>query len=236
MKITRFEIAELRIRLKKPFITSLRRVEKVNDIIIKVHTDTSLVGYGEACAVTAITGATNESVINELNEKIFPSLLDQEVDSINIFERLHCSSSNPEAKACVDIALYDLLAKEKGEALYTYLGAQTNTLNTDLTISVGSTEKMFTDTIEALESGFRSLKIKLDADAQMNIQRLNAIIDLLPAHITLSFDLNHALNLKAALYILQRIVTTQIDCLEQHIKEDYITPLKTLTAHTLVTQ
>jgi o-succinylbenzoate synthase len=229
MNITRFEIAELNIGLKKPFITSLRRVENVNDIIIKIYTDTALVGYGEACAVTAITGATNASVIKELGKDIFPSLIGQEIDVHTIFERLHRSSSNPEAKACVDIALHDLLAKDKGVPLYSYLGAQTDILSTDLTISVGSTDKMLNDTLEALTLGFRSLKIKLDADVDLNIQRLKAIIEILPADTRLRLDPNQALNLEAALHMLNSIDTTRIECIEQPFKADDLSALKTLT-------
>jgi o-succinylbenzoate synthase len=229
MKIIRFEIAELDIGLKKPFITSLRRVDKVNDIIIKIYTDTTLVGYGEACAVTAITGATNESVIKELTENIFPALIGQEIHPIDSFERLHSSSSNAEAKACVDIALYDLLAKEKDMPLFRYLGSHTNTLRTDLTISVGDTAKMCEDTLEALDLGFRSLKIKLDADADLNIQRLNKIIEMLPADARLRLDPNQALDLETALYMLEQIDTTKIECIEQPFKADDLSALKTLT-------
>jgi o-succinylbenzoate synthase len=234
MKITRFEIAELTIALKKPFVTSLRRVEQVNDIIIKVYTDTDMIGYGEACAVTAITGATNESVIKELTENIFPSLMGQEIDIQDIFERLHHSSSHSEAKACVDIALYDLLAKDKELPLYSYLAAQTNILSTDLTISVGSTEEMLTDTMEALRSGFRSLKIKLDADVELNIQRLKTIIEVLPADIKLRLDPNQALDLDAALQVLEHIDTTKIECIEQPFKADDLDALKTLTSRRIV--
>lgn len=234
MIITRFEIAKLSIELKKPFITALRRVEEVNDIIIKIHTDTALVGYGEACAVTAITGNTNENVIKELSENIFPSLIGHEIDAHDIFERLHRSSSNAEAKACVDIALYDLLAKDKAVPLYTYLGAQTHTLCTDLTISVGSTEKMRTDTVEALHSGFRSLKIKLDADAQMNVRRLKAIIEVLPEGISLRLDPNQALSLEDARYILAHIDTTKVECIEQPFKAEDLNAFKTLTSQQIV--
>lgn len=234
MKIIRFEITELVIGLKKPFITSLRRVDKVNDIIIKIHTDTTLVGYGEACAVTAITGATNESVIKELIQNIFPSLIGQEINIQDTFERLHRSSSNSEAKACVDIALYDLLAKEKGVSLYTYLGSHTNTLCTDLTISVGSTDKMLADTLEALDSGFRSLKIKLDADTDLNIQRLNKIIEVLPADVSLRLDPNQALDLETALHMLEQIDTTKIECIEQPFKADDLSAFKNLTLHKIV--
>lgn len=234
MKITRFEVAELNIGLKKPFITSLRRVDKVNDIIIKIYTDTALVGYGEACAVTVITGTTNASVIEELTQNIFPSIIGQEIDIQDIFERLHRSSSNSEAKACVDIALYDLLAKEKGIPLFSYLGSHTNTLSTDLTISVSDTSKMCQDTLEALDSGFKSLKIKLDADADLNIQRLNKIIELLPTDINLRLDPNQALSLDTALHMLERIDTTKIECIEQPFKADDLSSLKNLTLQKIV--
>lgn len=234
MKIIRFEIAELTIDLKKPFITALRRVDTVNDIIIKVYTDTGLIGYGEACAVTAITGTTNDDVIKELTKAIFPALIGQVIHNKDTFERLHRSSSNPEAKACVDIALYDLLAKEAGVCLYTYLGAQTNTLCTDLTISVGSAEQMLTDTKEALRSGFRSLKVKLDADVQMNIQRLKAITEVLPADVRLRLDPNQALDLESAQHMLKHIDTAKIECIEQPFKADDLEALKKLTAQQTV--
>lgn len=234
MKITRFEIAELDIELKKPFVTALRRVDSVNDIIIKIYTDTSLVGYGEACAVTAITGTTNEDVIQELIQTIFPVLIAQEIHPIDTFETLYRTSSSPEAKACVDIALYDLLAKEKRVSLSAYLGAQTNTLCTDLTISVGSTEKMLADTLEALRSGFRSLKVKLDADTQTNIQRLKAIIEILPSDASLRLDPNQALDLESARYMLESIDTTKIECIEQPFKADDLSAFKRLTSQQVI--
>jgi L-Ala-D/L-Glu epimerase / N-acetyl-D-glutamate racemase len=234
VKISRFEIAELGIELKRPFITSLRRVETVHDIIIKVYTDTALVGYGEACAVTAITGATNKSVITELIRNIFPSMLGHEIDANDIFERLHHSSSHPEAKACVDIALYDLLAKQKEVSLHTYLGSHTDTLRTDLTISVGDTAKMCKDTLEALDAGFKSLKIKLDADADLNIQRLHKIIEVLPAEASLRLDPNQALDLESALHILEQIDTTKIECIEQPFKADDLDALKALTLQQII--
>ena len=141
MKITGFDISRIEIELKKPFITSSRRVDSINDIIIRVHTDSNLVGYGAACAVTAITGNTNEDVIKDLKETIFPKLLNKEINisTCRFLNNLHVES---ESKACVDIALYDLLAKETQQSLHTYLGARTSQLQTDLTISVNEPELM----------------------------------------------------------------------------------------------
>ena len=149
MRITGFEIAELNIELKKPFITALRRVEEINDIVIKVHTDSALVGYGEACAVKAVTGTTNEALVQDLQEVIFPALSGEKVERKKIFERLDACEVSAEAKACVDIALFDLLSKEAGESLHIYLGATSSTLQTDLTISLNEVAIMRADSATA---------------------------------------------------------------------------------------
>ncbi len=215
MKITGFETAHLNIGLKQPFVTSLRRVEAIDDIMIMIRTDTPLVGYGEACAVTAITGTTNESLLNELNEIIFPALMHHSIHVETIFTTLHKCKASTEAKACIDIALYDLLAKEKKQPLFHYLGAKGNTLITDLTISVDDINTMVNHTYSALEQGFEHLKIKLDADINKNIARMNAINAIIPKHIKLRLDPNQAFELSGALHFLETIDTTQIECLEQ---------------------
>ena len=42
MKIIKIQIGKVKIPLKKPFITALRRVDFAEDIIIKIITDTCL--------------------------------------------------------------------------------------------------------------------------------------------------------------------------------------------------
>jgi len=227
MIIKSFEVSKLEIGLKKPFITALRRVEAINDIIIKIHTNSSLVGYGEACAVTAITGTTNEVILQELKEVVFPLLTEKEL-SLTLLESLHNLVITPETKACVDIALYDLLAKEKNKPLFRYLGAKNNQLITDLTISVESPEKMQEEAQKALVLGFNFLKIKLDKNTNTNIQRLNAINAVLPHNIKLRLDPNQALTLEGCLEMLSKVRTDNIECIEQPFDAHDLTAMKIL--------
>ena len=55
MKIIKIEIGKVKIPLKKPFITALRRVDFAEDIIIKIITDTGNIGYGNAPPTAVIT-------------------------------------------------------------------------------------------------------------------------------------------------------------------------------------
>ena len=234
MTITACEIAELNIKLKKPFITALRRVECVNDIIIKIHTDTEFFGYGEACAVTAITGVTNEQVRKELQQTVFPFLLQQDIDEITIFTKLYALEVSTETKACVDIALYDLLAKQYKKSLHSYLGSTSSVLQTDLTISVNEPKQMQEDTIDALAQGFNILKIKLDKDIDKNIQRLEAINMLLSSEYTLRLDPNQSLDLQSCLSMLLSINLENIECIEQPFNAKDIKSMKLLKDKGLV--
>ena len=234
MRLIRFEIAKLKIGLKKPFITALRRVDEIEDIIIKLHTDIGLVGYGEACAVTAITGTTNKDVIHDLEKTLFPLLLDKEVELEGIFTLLHNAIACTEAKACVDIALYDLLSKQASQSLHAYLGSSSNVLQTDLTISVNTPLLMKEASIKALALGFKNLKIKLDSEVLTNIQRLRQINEVLSSGIHLRLDPNQALDLKGCLEILKNIPTENIECIEQPFSAKDISSMKQLKDKRLV--
>lgn len=228
MKITKIEISELNIGLKKPFITALRRVDEVNDIIIKIHTDDVYVGYGEACAVTAITGTTNEDILRDLHKEVLPFFVEKEIVEGTIFASLHELNISSETKACVDIALYDILAKSYKLSLHKYLGSNIPSLQTDLTISVDTPSRMKEETQKALDLGFDILKIKLDKNLQENIQRLNAINTIVPAHIRLRLDPNQALKLDTCLQMLAQVRLDNIECIEQPFKADDIRSMKTL--------
>ena len=56
MKITQIRLGKLSVPLRVPFKTALRTVERVEDIVVELHTDTGAVGYGEAPPTAVITG------------------------------------------------------------------------------------------------------------------------------------------------------------------------------------
>ncbi len=228
MTIRGFTISQLKIPLKKPFITALRHVECVDDIIIKIDTDTAHVGYGEACAVTAITGKSNEDVIHDLEHTLFPTLMHEKIDPETIFLKLRAMPVSSEAKACVDMALYDLLSKQQQKSLHRYLGAQRCSIQTDLTISVDEPSVMLNDAVQALQTGFDILKIKLDHDVDKNIQRVQMINSVLRPWHKLRLDPNQSLTLPECERMLAGIRTDNIECIEQPFAADDLLSMKRL--------
>ncbi len=68
MKITDIKIGSISVPLKTPFKTALRTVNSVNDIIVKIITDTGHIGYGEAAPTGIITGDTAGAIIGAIED------------------------------------------------------------------------------------------------------------------------------------------------------------------------
>ncbi|MEG2988174.1 MAG: dipeptide epimerase, partial [Oscillospiraceae bacterium] len=47
MVISQIQVGEIALPLARPFKTALRTVERVEDIVVRITTDTGAVGYGE---------------------------------------------------------------------------------------------------------------------------------------------------------------------------------------------
>jgi L-alanine-DL-glutamate epimerase-like enolase superfamily enzyme len=88
MKITDIQFGMLRVPLKTPFKTALRTVERVEDIVVMVHTDTGHIGYGEAPATAVITGDTHGSIVDAIRNFISPRLIGAEIAHLNRITQL----------------------------------------------------------------------------------------------------------------------------------------------------
>lgn len=92
MKITEIEVGEIFVPLAKPFKTALRTVENVEDIVVRITTDTGAAGYGEAPPTAVITGDTKGSIRCAIEDFIRPALLGMEIEDLDgIMYRLHSS-------------------------------------------------------------------------------------------------------------------------------------------------
>jgi len=147
MKITDIRFGMLRVPLKTPFKTALRTVDKVEDIVVMVHTDDGRVGYGEAPATAVITGDTHGSIVDAIRHYIAPRLIGQDIADLNRITKLVQGSmeKNTSAKAAVEIAVYDLWGQLYDAPLYKLLGGGDPVITTDITISVDYIDKMVAD-------------------------------------------------------------------------------------------
>jgi o-succinylbenzoate synthase len=239
MKITNIRTQTLRAPLKNPFITSLRRVDALEDLVVIVECDDGSVGYGEGAPTPVITGETMGSMVATI-EYIKPFIIGFEIEDFNtILNNIHTRIlKNTTAKSALEIALYDLKAKSVKLPLYKMLGGTQTTFKTDITISMGNIEKMISDSLNAVILGYDILKIKIGDNPKKDVERIIAIHDALDDNIVLRLDANqgwtaqesvellHALEKRdiIAEFIEQPVAADDIDGL-RYIKERVQTPL-----------
>ena len=207
MKITNIKIGFISVPLKTPFKTALRTVHSVNDVIVEVHTDTGNIGYGEAAPTGVITGDTTGAIVGAIEDHITKAIIGLEIEDIEtIMNKLNdCIVNNYSAKAAVDIAIYDLFGQLHNAPVYKLLGGHRKELITDITISVNEPEEMASDSIKAVNLGYKTLKIKVGKDAKKDILRMQAIRDAIGYDIDLRIDANQGWSPKEAVKALRKM-------------------------------
>jgi len=234
MKITDILITTVTIPLVTPFKTALRTVTEIENILLTVKTDTDLVGFGGAAPTAVITGDTTGSIIAGI-EHIRAQIVGMDLESPElIFQRLNrCLIGNTSAKAAVDMAIYDLLAKSLDVPLYRLLGGRANVIETDITVSLDTVEMMVAESVKKLKDGFNILKVKVGGDPELDISRLQAIQDAVGLEVKIRIDANQGWNAKEAVLVGRELQRRKlnIELMEQPVSARDFVGMKHVRDH-----
>lgn len=220
MKITDIQIETVTIPLVTPFKTALRTVTQIENVMVRVITDSSLIGFGGAAPTAAITGETLASIIGAV-EHIRDHLVGMALEETElIFQCLNgCLVGNGSAKAAVDMAIYDLLAKMIDVPLYRLLGGKAHAIETDKTVSIDTPEEMMAESKDHIHKGFRILKIKVGGDPELDVLRLQAVQDAVGTEVKIRIDANQGWSAKDAVLVGRELETRKlnIELMEQPV-------------------
>jgi o-succinylbenzoate synthase len=213
MIIKDIEIGEIFVPLARPFKTALRTVENVEDIVIRIVTDTDQVGFGEAPPTAVITGDTKGSIVTAIRDFIRPALIGLDINDLDgIFRKINTSIiKNTSAKAAVDMAVYDLFAKQYQVPLYKLLGGHKAQVETDITISVNPIPEMVADSLDAVRHGYRILKIKVGKEGLKDVERISAIREAVGPEVKIRVDANQGWNAKQSVKIISAMEEKGLD-------------------------
>lgn len=233
MKIKSIEIGILNSPLKTPFITAVRRVDSLTDVIVKIEADNGLTGWGGAAPTAKVTGETLCSIAGAVNEAIKPALIGTDCDdlegSLDIIDQ--ALMHNTSAKAAVDIALHDLWAKSIGQPAWKLFGGSGRSISTDITISLNEPEEMAKDALRAVADGFTVLKLKVGGDTATDMKRLSAIKEATGGQVRFRLDANQGWAPTDAVKIIGDMASDglNIDLVEQPVKSYDLAGLKFVT-------
>jgi len=233
MKIQSIRFGMLNVPLKTPFKTAMRTVKEIEDVVVIVETDTGHTGYGSAPATAVITGDTHGSIIEAISKVMSPALIGRDIADLNNLINTVQNSivRNFSAKAAIEVAIYDLFGQLYNAPLYRLLGGGDNIISTDITISVDYIDKMVEDTLNAIDRGFETLKIKVGKDPALDIERIKAIYAAVNERALIRLDANQGWTPKQTVSVLRALEDSgvQLELLEQPVRGDDIEGMKYVT-------
>ncbi|MFH1454060.1 MAG: dipeptide epimerase [Armatimonadota bacterium] len=223
MKIIKTELFTFKIKYREPFRIAVENKSVKYGILVKITTQSGLVGLGEAAPAEYTTFETPESCRKALLKNIFPVIKGVRAED---FKKIHilmdrAIKGNTSSKAAVDMALYDIAAKAKNMPLYKYLGGKKNKIQTDMTVSIKSPKLMAEKAKKFAQKGFRIIKIKLGTTPKEDIERIRKIRKAVGDKIILRVDANQGWkNFNLAAEAINGMEKYDLELVEQPLRWD----------------
>jgi L-alanine-DL-glutamate epimerase-like enolase superfamily enzyme len=240
VRITEVAIYRVDLPLAEPFEhASSGLVTVLEEVVAAVRTNAGLTGYGEVrgnCGY--VTGDVPDRVV-AVAARLAPLLLGHPVEDLArpraaIEEAV---LGNSAAKALLDIALHDLLARARGISVAALLGGQVHDrLPTGVSVPFGTVEAAANEASRAIREGYRTIKVRVGGPAQVDEARLAAVREVIDAadgrEVTLAVDANGALEAKEAVRRLRRWERYGLAWIEQPVPAWDIRGLRYVREHT----
>lgn len=232
MNVQRITVYEFDVPLAEPFVTALRPVPELERVLVEVETEFGLTGYGEAAPGPQVTGETQEGIAAAIEKYLGPAALESDPLSIErwVADLDRALGEAPTAKAALETAAQDLRGKHADLPVYRLLGghAEAPVLEAPAVLSLDDPESMAAAAADAVEEGYRQLKVKLGGDPGDDAERVRVIREAVPRNVSLKADANQSWpDAKTALAAL-RPVAEHLAVIEQPVPEDAIEDLALL--------
>jgi O-succinylbenzoate synthase len=221
MKIERIELHHISQKLVHPFRTSFGTQLERPCILVAVYGQ-DLIGWGECVAMSdpGYSYETIDTAWHVLNDFLIPPIIGQSVTSPqDVAIRFQKVRGHPIAKASLENAVWDLLAKAQGIPLSQMLGSRRDRVEVGVSIGIQSTLTELVDRVsQFVNQGYRRIKIKIEPGWE--IEPLAAIRERYPA-IKLMADANSAFTLDHV-KLFQAMDTFNLLMIEQPLHHDDI--------------
>jgi L-alanine-DL-glutamate epimerase-like enolase superfamily enzyme len=202
-----------------PFTIATGTMRHAQNIFIRIHTNEGLIGVGECSAFPMIAGETQATCF-EL-AKDFAACwknksaadIDQRLDELDAL-----IYRNYTAKSAFDLALYDLAAKAANQPLYQFLGGTNRTVESDLTIGIGTPEEMAATARDFISKEVHIIKVKLGKDVPTDVERIRRIREAVGPAMKLRIDANQGWSFEDATLALTQLAPYNIEFCEQPMR------------------
>jgi O-succinylbenzoate synthase len=193
MRIEQIELSLVRLPLLRPFQTSSSRKEHLDHIVIQVRMGAGESGWGECASPSDpfYCPETTETCWHILRDFLAPMVLGKEWTTIEELTALYrLVKGNAFARAGLEMACWDALARSQGQPLHTLLGGCRPEILSGVSLGI---EPRVEDLFERIEQyqreGYRRVKLKIGPGRDVDVVR--RVRERFPSE-TLQVDANSA--------------------------------------------
>jgi len=224
MKIKSVAAAPINLsQADKSWRISLGNISETLSTVIRLETDSGVVGYGAApIGAQLISGESHASVDIFLRAARDAIVGANPLDRNAVMERVRGTmAGNARAKAGVDAALYDLASRVLDVPMAVLLGGAVRTeVPVIRIVAINAPDKMAENAAKVTASGFRYLKLKMSGEVSADIDRVGAVRERCGRDTHLTIDANQAYSAGAAVTFLRGIEQFNVDMAEQPVLAD----------------
>mgnify|MGYP000356716407 CR=1 FL=1 len=225
MKITNVKTLKVEIPLQKPLITAIHKTESVGCVLVRIETDTGLVGENYVFALNKDRLTVFEAMINSLtqflighNPLFVEKIWEQMWNDCNPVGQKGISIS---AISAIDTALWDLIGKQANMPLYQLFGACRDKVKTYASSGLwlsASIDELIEEAHGFIDQGFRSMKLRIGKEnAKEDVARARALRKSIGDDIEILTDANQSLIARQAISLARQLEDLDIGWLEEPV-------------------
>lgn len=221
-----------RVPLTRPYTIARGSCDAVDLVFCELVADDGTIGRGQASPAFELTNETADMCAAELEAENLAWLVGREVREFSaLFAALPERLRGPEARAAVDMALFDLEAQHAHAPLVEELGRVHAEMATSITIGVMPVAETLAEAREYFERGFRILKVKIGVDVDLDIERLTKLREVFGSTIVLRADGNQGYDGAALARFVPHMSKLDLEMLEQPLHADDDAALMSFPKH-----
>lgn len=220
MKITGIDVGIVTIPLRGAFATAHGSVSVQRSALARLRTEEGYLGWGNVDPTPGYSEMSVEDIVSTVTESLVPALLGSDPTNIAAAVRrmdAQCPAGN-EAKALVEMALFDLKGKVLGVPVWSLLGGK---LRDEVFFNawIGSVpaQQAAAEAAEWCRRGFRSAKIKVGGEVREDLDRVAAVRGAVGDKMSLRVDANEGLDVEGAIRLARALASHQISLFEQPV-------------------
>src|SRR5918992_394427 len=235
MKIARLETRVLEMPYTKPLVTATNNFTVARGLLVTVSTDAGIEGYGYS-DVFPRTGETPETAQHVIQSVLKSDVVGKELEDLaRIRAKIDRTlTGHPRAKAALESAMYDALARSCHIPLFVMLGGRFRSeINVIKMVSIGSPEAMAEEGKQLVGEGL-ALKLKVGGKIEQDLPRVAAVRKAIGDHVFIKVDANESYDAKTAIRLAKGMADLGVEVFEQPVPRDHFDALWEVKKHSPV--